>query len=113
MYLPKVIKFNAKKCRSGRALAESPAIDLPGSTTEELVDAIAELHQMNKELNIPYAIQITARAASSRSKASSTKREFNRSCPVAKNAIADAAVRVPTPYPHAGGDGKAAHRCIL
>ena len=55
MYLPKVIKFNAKNADAAERYAEiARFIDLPGNTTEELVDAlIAELREMNKQLNIP------------------------------------------------------------
>ena len=59
MYLPKVIKYNAKNPEAAERYAEiARFIDLKGSTTEELVDAlIAELREMNKQLNIPLSIQ--------------------------------------------------------
>ena len=41
MYLPKVIKFNARNAEAAGRYAEiARFIDLPGSTTEELVDAL-------------------------------------------------------------------------
>ncbi|WP_458863488.1 iron-containing alcohol dehydrogenase [Acidaminobacterium chupaoyuni] len=59
MYLPKVIKFNAKNEEAAQRYAEiARFIDLKGSTNAELVDAlIAELGKMNKELNIPCCIK--------------------------------------------------------
>lgn len=59
MYLPKVIKFNAKNPEAAERYAEiARFIGLKGNTTEELVDAyIAELKKMNKELEIPTCIK--------------------------------------------------------
>ena len=59
MYLPKVIKFNAKEPEAAKRYAEiARFIDLKGSTDEELVDAlIAELRGMNEKLNIPTCIK--------------------------------------------------------
>ena len=59
MYLPKVIKFNAKEPEAAKRYAEiARFIDRKGSTDEELVDAlIAELRGMNEKLNIPTCIK--------------------------------------------------------
>ena len=59
MYLPKVIKYNAKNAEAAKRYAEiAQFIGLKGATTEELVDAlIAELKKMNGELNIPKCIK--------------------------------------------------------
>ena len=59
MYLPKVIKFNAKEAAAANRYAEiARFIGLSGSTTEELVDAlIAHIKGMNKQLDIPSCIR--------------------------------------------------------
>lgn len=59
MYLPKVIRFNAKVDEAAERYAEiARFIDLKGSTTEELVDAlIREIRSMNEKLNIPKCIK--------------------------------------------------------
>ncbi|MBE5978151.1 MAG: iron-containing alcohol dehydrogenase [Paenibacillaceae bacterium] len=59
MYLPKVIKFNAKNAEAAKRYGEiARFIGLEGSTDEELVDAlIAEVRSMNKELDIPTCIK--------------------------------------------------------
>jgi alcohol dehydrogenase class IV len=59
MYLPKVIKFNAKDAEAAKRYGEiARFIGLEGSTDEELVDAlIAEIRSMNKELDIPTCIK--------------------------------------------------------
>lgn len=59
MYLPKVIKYNAKNEEAAERYAQiARFINLKGSTTAELVDAlIAELRDMNSQLNIPTSIQ--------------------------------------------------------
>ena len=59
MYLPKVIKFNAKNPEAAERYADiARFIDLKGDTTEELVDAlIAELKAMNVSLDIPSCIK--------------------------------------------------------
>ena len=93
MYLPKVIKFNARNAEAAGRYAEiARFIDLPGSTTEELVDAlIAELRKMNKELNIPYAIQNYGEGGVIAEQSIIDEKEFNEKLSeVAKNAIADA-----------------------
>lgn len=59
MYLPKVIKFNAKEKEAAKRYAEiARFIDLKGGSDEELVDAlIAEIRSMNERLNIPTCIR--------------------------------------------------------
>lgn len=59
MYLPKVIKFNAKNEIAAERYADiAKFIGLKGETTSELVDAlIAELRAMNDALEIPQCIK--------------------------------------------------------
>lgn len=59
MYLPKVIKYNAKNPEAAERYADiAKFIGLTGDTTEALVDAlIAELNAMNVSLNIPSCIK--------------------------------------------------------
>lgn len=59
MYLPKVIKYNAKDETAAKRYADiARFIHLKGETTDELVDAlIARILEMNKELNIPTCIK--------------------------------------------------------
>ena len=59
MYLPKVIKYNAKVAEAAHRYGEiARFIGLNGNSDEELVDAlIAEIKSMNKALNIPTCIK--------------------------------------------------------
>ena len=59
MYLPKVIKFNAKDpVAAERYAAIADFINLGGTTTEEKIDnLIAMLRKMNDDLNIPHCIK--------------------------------------------------------
>ncbi len=59
MYLPKVIKYNSKNPEAAARYAKiAKFINLPGTTDEELTDAlIARIRQMNKELDIPTCIK--------------------------------------------------------
>lgn len=59
MYLPKVIKFNAKNAVAAQRYADiARYIHLEGTTDAQLVDAlIAELNNMNRQLNIPSCIK--------------------------------------------------------
>lgn len=59
MYLPKVIKFNAREEAAAKRYAEiAKFLGLAGSTTDELVDAlVAHLNKMNAALNIPSCIK--------------------------------------------------------
>lgn len=59
MYLPKVIKFNAKVPEAAKRYADiARFIGLAGNSDEELIDAlIAEIRSMNEKLNIPTCIK--------------------------------------------------------
>ena len=59
MYLPKVIKYNAKNEVAAKRYADiARFIGLDGNTTTELVDAlISEIRNMNQALNIPTCIK--------------------------------------------------------
>jgi len=59
MYLPKVIKFNAKKREAAKRYADiARFLGLAGNTDMELTDAlIAHLRDMNTKLNIPQCIK--------------------------------------------------------
>ena len=93
MYLPKVIKYNAKNPEAQKRYAEiARFIDLKGSSDAELVDAlIAELKSMNVSLEIPSCIKDYEGGIID-------EKEFPE---VAKLAISDACTgsnpRIPTP----------------
>ena len=59
MYLPKVIKFNAKDETAAKRYAEiADFIHLGGTTVEEKIDKlVAMLRKMNDDLNIPHCIK--------------------------------------------------------
>ena len=59
MYLPKVIRFNAKDPAARRRYAEiADFVHLGGTTEEEKVDLLIEmLRRMNDDLNIPHCIR--------------------------------------------------------
>lgn len=59
MYLPKVIRFNAKEpAAAGRYAKIAKFLGLAGTTTDELVDAlIAHIQEMNRALDIPTCIK--------------------------------------------------------
>ncbi|MEG2429587.1 MAG: iron-containing alcohol dehydrogenase [Oscillospiraceae bacterium] len=59
MYLPFVIKYNAKNETAAKRYADiAEFLKLKGDTTEELVDAlIAHINNMNKQLDIPTCIK--------------------------------------------------------
>ena len=97
MYLPKVIKYNAKNPEAQKRYAEiARFIDLKGSSDAELVDAlIAELKSMNVSLEIPSCIKDYEGGIID-------EKEFMEKLPeVAKLAISDACTgsnpRIPTP----------------
>ncbi len=94
MYLPKVIKYNAKNPEAARRYAQiARFIKLPGETDEELVDAlIAELRGMNDALHIPQCIKDYGQGGEIAVNAGIVPAdEFRSKLPeVAKNAIADA-----------------------
>lgn len=60
MYLPKVIKFNSKEPEAASRYADiAKFIGLQGDSDEALVDAlIAEIKEMNKQLNIAPSIKL-------------------------------------------------------
>lgn len=97
MYLPKVIKYNAKNPDAEKRYAEiARFIDLKGTTDAELVDAlVAELKAMNVSLEIPSCIRDYEGGIIE-------EKEFIDKLPeVAKLAISDACTgsnpRIPTP----------------
>ncbi len=93
MYLPKVIKYNAKNPEAAERYAEiARFINLPGNTTEELVDAlIAELREMNRQLEIPLGIKNYGAGGVLAEQSIIDEKEFLEKLPeVAANAIADA-----------------------
>ena len=93
MYLPKVIQFNAKNPEAAGRYAEiARFIGLTGSTTEELVAAlVAELRQMNRELNIPLGIKNYGAGGVLAETSIIDEKEFLEKLPeVAANAIGDA-----------------------
>ena len=93
MYLPKVIKFNAKDKAAAKRYAEiAEHIGLAGNSTEELVDSlIAELRSMNDKLNIPQSIQNYGAGGVKAETSIIDETEFLDKLPeVAANAIADA-----------------------
>ena len=103
MYLPKVIQFNAKNPEAAGRYAEiARFIGLTGSTTEELVAAlVAELRQMNRELNIPLGIRNYGAGGVLAETSIIDEKEFLEKLPeVAANAIGDACTgsnpRIPT-----------------
>lgn len=96
MYLPKVIKFNAKNEVAAKRYADiARFINLKGNTTEELVDAlINEIKAMNVSLEIPSCIKEYEGGIID-------EKEFNDKLPtVAELAIGDACTgsnpRIPT-----------------
>lgn len=93
MYLPKVIKFNSKDATAAERYARiAKFIDLKGDTTEELVDAlIAELRNMNDQLDIPQAIKNYGPGGVKADESIIDEKEFMDKLPeTAKNAIGDA-----------------------
>ena len=97
MYLPKVIKYNAKNSDAAERYAEIASfIGLKGGSNEELTDAlIAELKSMNASLEIPSCIKDYEGGIID-------EKEFMDKLPeVAKLAISDACTgsnpRIPTP----------------
>lgn len=103
MYLPKVIKFNSQNKDAAQRYAEiARFINLPGSTTEELVTSLMEeLCRMNKMLNIPLCIKNYGEGGVIAESSIIDEQEFLKKLPeVAKNAIGDACTgsnpRIPT-----------------
>ena len=103
MYLPKVIRYNAKDERAAKRYAQiADHLGLGGSTVAEKVDLlIKELRHMNEELEIPQAIKYYGEGGVRADKSIIDEKEFLEKLPeVAKNAIADACTgsnpRIPT-----------------
>ena len=93
MYLPKVIRYNAKDERAAKRYAQiADHLGLGGSTVAEKVDLlIKELRHMNDELEIPQAIKYYGEGGVRADKSIIDEKEFLEKLPeVAKNAIADA-----------------------
>ncbi|MCD8026236.1 MAG: iron-containing alcohol dehydrogenase [Clostridiales bacterium] len=93
MYLPKVIKFNSKDAVAAERYADiARFINLEGSTTEELVDAlIAELRKMNDDLDIPQAIKFYGEGGVKADTSIIDEKEFmDKLSQTAENAIGDA-----------------------
>ena len=92
MYLPKVIRYNAKDPTAAKRYAKIASfLGLKGETTDELVDALIQmLRGMNKALKIPMCIKEYA-VGGVIGETMVPEEEFLAKLPeVAKNAIADA-----------------------
>ena len=103
MYLPKVIKFNAKNEEAAERYADiARFISLPGNTTDELIEAlIEELRNMNRMLNIPLGIKNYGEGGLIADTSIIDEKEFLDKLPtVAELAIGDACTgsnpRIPT-----------------
>lgn len=93
MYLPKVIRYNAKVPAAAKRYAQIASfLGLPGETTAEKVDAlIQELRSMNDQLDIPQAICFYGKGGVKAEASVIDEAEFLEKLPeVAKNAIGDA-----------------------
>ena len=93
MYLPKVIQYNAKVPAAAERYADiARFLGLKGATTEELVAAlVAELREMNRQLNIPLSIQNYGAGGVIAETSIIDEKEFLDKLPeVAANAIGDA-----------------------
>ena len=93
MYLPKVIQYNAKVPAAAERYADiARFLGLKGETTEELVAAlVAELREMNRQLNIPLSIQNYGVGGVIAETSIIDEKEFLDKLPeVAANAIGDA-----------------------
>ena len=93
MYLPRVIQYNAKVAEAAERYAEiARFLDLKGETTEELVAAlVAELREMNRQLNIPLSISHYGEGGVIAGESMVPEEEFKaKLSDVAANAIGDA-----------------------
>ena len=93
MYLPKVIKYNAKNEEAAKRYAEiADFIHLGGNTTEEKIDRLIELlRKMNDELNIPHCIKHYGEGGLPAEEGIVPEDEFLKKLPeIAANAILDA-----------------------
>ena len=92
MYLPKVIKYNAKNEEAAKRYAEiADFIHLGGNTTEEKIDKLIELlRKMNDELNIPHCIKHYGEGGLPAEEGIVPEDEFLKKLPeIAANAILD------------------------
>lgn len=93
MYLPKVIKFNAKDETAAKRYAEiADFIHLGGTTVEEKIDKlIAMLRKMNDDLNIPHCIKNYGEGGLPAEVGFVSEEEFLKKLPdIAANALLDA-----------------------
>ena len=96
MYLPKVIKYNAKNEEAAKRYAEiADFIHLGGNTTEEKIDKLIELlRKMNDELNIPHCINHYGEGGLPAEEGIVPEDEFLKKLPeIAANAILDPCTR--------------------
>mgnify|MGYP000824867992 FL=1 len=103
MYLPKVIKFNAKDETAAKRYAFiADFLHLGGNTQDEKIDnLIAMLRKMNDDLNIPHCIKNYGADSYPTENGFVPENVFLERLPeIAKNAIADACTgsnpRIPT-----------------
>lgn len=93
MYLPKVIKFNAKDETAAKRYAKiADFIHLGGTTVEEKIDKlIAMLRKMNDDLNIPHCIKNYGEGGLPAEVGFVSEEEFLKKLPdIAANALLDA-----------------------
>ncbi len=93
MYLPKVIKFNAKDETAAKRYAEiADFIHLGGTTVEEKIDKlVAMLRKMNDDLNIPHCIKNYGEGGLPAEAGFVSEEEFLKKLPdIAANALLDA-----------------------
>lgn len=93
MYLPKVIKYNAKDAAAAKRYAViADFLKLGGNTEEEKIDAlIAMLRKMNDDLNIPHCIKNYGEGGLPAETGFVSEEEFLKKLPeIVANAILDA-----------------------
>lgn len=93
MYLPKVIKFNAKDETAAKRYAEiADFIHLGGTTVEKKIDKlVAMLRKMNDDLNIPHCIKNYGEGGLPAEAGFVSEEEFLKKLPdIAANALLDA-----------------------
>lgn len=93
MYLPKVIKFNAKDETAAKRYADiADFIKLGGNTVEEKIDnLVAMLRKMNDDLNIPHCIKNYGEGGLPAETGIVPEDEFLKKLPdIAANALLDA-----------------------
>lgn len=93
MYLPKVIRYNAKDPAAAKRYADiADFIRLGGATTEEKIDRLIEmLRKLNDDLNIPHCIRHYGEGGMPAETGIVPEAEFLEKLPdIAANAILDA-----------------------